>query len=157
MVTGLGRSKRIYLSDTLLSDFSADEIEIVVAHELTHDKNNDIYKHILVSFIVSFFAFYVCDLVLSSSIDYFGYIAKNDIANLPLLSLLILIVSFIVLPFQNGFSRHLERSADTGSIKATNNPKDFISMISRLGQKNLADFSPSKLIELFLYDHPPNI
>lgn len=155
MVTGIGKSKRIYLSDTLLSDFSANEIEIVVAHELTHDKNNDIYKHILVSFVVSFFAFYVCDLVLSGSIEYFGYIAKNDIANLPLLSLLILIVSLIVLPFQNGFSRHLERGADKGAINTTNNPKDFISMISRLGQKNLADFSPSRIIELFLYDHPP--
>ncbi|MBL7197010.1 MAG: M48 family metallopeptidase [Candidatus Omnitrophica bacterium] len=155
MVTGLGRSKRIYLSDTLLSDFSADEIEIVVAHELTHNKNKDIYKHIVMSFIVSIFSFYMCDLVLSNSIDYFGYIAKNDIANLPLLSLLILIVSFIVLPFQNGFSRYLEKNADIGSIKTTDNPRDFVTMISRLGHKNLADFSPSRIIELFLYDHPP--
>ncbi|MFC1709598.1 M48 family metalloprotease [Candidatus Omnitrophota bacterium] len=155
MVTGLGRSKRIYLSDTLLSDFSANEIEIVVAHELSHDKNKDICKHILVSFVVSFFAFYICDLILNRSIAYFGYIAKNDIANLPLLSLLLLIVSFVVLPFQNGFSRLLETNADIGSINATGNPKDFISMISRLGHKNLADFSPSKIIETFLYDHPP--
>jgi len=155
MVTGLGKSKRIYLSDTLLSDFSFEEIEIVVAHELSHNKNKDILKHILVSFGLSIIAFYLCDLVLSGSIDYFGYIAKNDIANLPLLALLISIFSFIVLPFQNSFSRYLERGADLGSIRATNNPKDFIAMISRLGRKNLADFSPSRIAELFIYDHPP--
>ncbi|MFC1646237.1 M48 family metallopeptidase [Candidatus Omnitrophota bacterium] len=155
MVAGLGKSKRIYLSDTLLSDFTTNEIEIVVAHELSHNKNKDIYKHILVSFIISIFAFYMCDVVLDRSIAYFGYIAKDDIANLPLLSLLILVVSFVVLPFQNGFSRLLEKNADIGSINATGNPRDFISMISRLGHKNLADFSPGRIIEMFLYDHPP--
>jgi STE24 endopeptidase len=155
MVTGIGRTKRIYLSDTLLSDFSTGEVELVVAHELTHNKNNDIYKHIFVSFAVSILAFYACDVFLGMSLDYFGYIAKNDIANLPLLSLLILVVSFIVLPLQNGFSRYMESCADIGSIKTTDRPKEFISMISKLGRKNLADFSPSRIAELFLYDHPP--
>lgn len=155
MVTGIGRSKRIYLSDTLLTDFSPSELEVVVAHELTHNKNNDIYKHISVSFFVSILAFYVCDLFLERSLGYFGYISKSDIANLPLLSLLILIVNFIVLPFQNSFSRFLERCADIGSIQSTDKPRDFISMISRLGHKNLADFSPSRIVEIFLYDHPP--
>lgn len=155
MVTGIGLSKRIYLSDTLLADFSNEEIEIVVAHELAHNRNKDIYKHILLSFFVSILSFYICDIVLSRSISYFGYIAKDDIANLPLLSLLILLVSFILLPLQNSFSRHLEKNADSSSIKATENPASFISMISKLGHKNLADFSPGRLIEIFLYDHPP--
>lgn len=155
MVTGIGRTKRIYLSDTLLSDFSNDEIEIVTAHELAHNKNRDIYKHILVSFGVSILSFYICDLVLNRSIYCFGYIAKDDISNLPLFSLLLLIVSFVLLPFQNSFSRYLERNADIDSIKTTGNPRGFISMISKLGHKNLADFSPSRTIEFFLYDHPP--
>ena len=155
MVTGIGRTKRIYLSDTLVNDFSHDEIEVVMAHELTHDKNKDIYSHILVSFAVSAFSFYVCDIFLAKSPDLFGYISKDDIANLPFLSLLILVAGIIVLPFQNGFSRFLENKADEGSINATGNPKGFISMISKLGHKNLADFSPGKTVEIFLYDHPP--
>ncbi|MDD5355349.1 MAG: M48 family metalloprotease, partial [Candidatus Omnitrophica bacterium] len=65
------------------------------------------------------------------------------------------IVGIFVLPFQNGFSRRMEVNADTGSIKATGNPQGFISMISKLGKKNLAEFTPSKLVEIFLYDHPP--
>lgn len=155
MVTGIGRTKRIYLSDTLLGEFSNEEIELVVAHELSHDRNKDIYRHIFVSFVVSIFSFYICDLFLSNSLNYFGYISKSDIANLPVLSLLILIASLFILPFQNAFFRYLERNADMGSIKITHNPKGFISMISKLGHKNLSEFSPNKIIELFLYDHPP--
>ncbi|MDD5618556.1 MAG: M48 family metallopeptidase [Candidatus Omnitrophica bacterium] len=155
MVTGIGKTKRIYLSDTLLNDFSHDEIEIIIAHELTHDKNKDIYSHIAVSFLVSLLSFYVCDLFLTRSITFFGYTAKDDIANLPLLTLLVLIVGIFVLPFQNSFSRRMEKEADTGAIKATNNPQGFISMISKLGHKNLAEFSPSRIVEIFLYDHPP--
>jgi len=155
MVTGLGMTKRIYLSDTLLNDFSYDEIEVVVAHELTHDKNKDIYSHIIISFLVSLFSFYVCDIFLTRLSYVLGYMGKDDIANLPLFSLLVLVVGIIILPFQNSFSRFLEKNADMGSIKATNNPRGFISMISKLGKKNLAEFSPSKIVEIFLYDHPP--
>jgi len=155
MVTGIGRTKRIYLSDTLLNDFSAEEIEIIVAHELTHDKNKDIYSHLLVSFLVSIISFYVCDMFLEKSVYVFGYLAKDDIANLALLSLLILLVGVFVLPFQNGFSRRMETNADIGSIEATQNPEGFISMISKLGRKNLAEFAPSRLVEIFLYDHLP--
>jgi STE24 endopeptidase len=155
MVTGIGFTKRIYLSDTLLNDFSYDEIEVVVAHELTHDKNKDIYSHIAVSFLVSIISFYACDMFLEKLVSVLGYAGKDDIANLPLFSLLVLVVGVIALPFQNSFSRYLEKNADMGSIKATNNPDGFISMISKLGKKNLAEFSPSKLVEVFLYDHPP--
>ncbi|MFC1754586.1 M48 family metallopeptidase, partial [Thermoproteota archaeon] len=155
MVTGLGGSKRIYLSDTLLNDFSHEEIEVVVAHELIHYRNRDMHKHVLVSFLVGIFSFYLCDLFLVRGIQYFGYLAKDDIATLPFFALLLFIASLVVLPFQNGFSRFLERNADRGSIEATGNAKAFISMISRLGEKNLSEFSPSKAIEIFLYDHPP--
>jgi STE24 endopeptidase len=155
MVTGIGITKRVYLSDTLLNDFSYDEIEIVVAHELTHNKNKDIYSHIAASFLVSIISFYICDIFLQKWVSVLGYAGKDDIANLPLFSLLVLVVGIIALPFQNSFSRHLEKNADIGSIKATNNPGGFISMISKLGKKNLAEFSPTKIVEIFLYDHPP--
>ena len=49
----------------------------------------------------------------------------------------------------------MEKRADLGSIVTTGKPRDFISMISRLGSKNLADFNPSRIVEIFTYDHPP--
>lgn len=155
MVAGLGESKRIYLSDTLLDDFSHQEIEIIVAHELTHNRNHDIYKQIFVSFAASMFSFYFCNFFLGRAVDYFGYIEKYDIANVPVLSLLIVVASIILLPLQNGFSRCLEENADAGSIKATNNAQGFITMMAKLGKRNLSEFRPHKAIEFFLYDHPP--
>ena len=155
MGTGLGTTKRIYISDTLLHEFSPEEIEVVVAHELTHDKNKDIAKHIVVTFLIGLVSFFVCDLALNRAVGYFGFISKADVANVPLLCLLISVVGLIILPLQNGFSRLLERAADTGAIRATGNKAAFISMITKLGKKNLADFTPSRLSELFLYDHPP--
>ena len=154
MVTGLGRTKKIYLSDTLLTDFTEQEIAAAAAHELTHNKHGDLYKHLFVSFAVSIFSFYFCNLFLERGVFYFGYNAKDDIASLPLLMLLITLAGIIVLPLQNGFSRKLERDADRGALQATNNAHAFITMITKLGEKNLSEFSPNKALELFLYDHP---
>lgn len=155
MVAGMGSTKRIYLSDTLLEDFSPEEIDAVVAHELAHDAHHDIYWHLFISFVVSMVVFYACDRAFASLIGYFGYIAKNDIASLPLLALLVLLASCVVLPFQNAFSRWVEARADRQAILATDGPQAFIAMMTKLGQKNLAEFMPSRLVEWFLYDHPP--
>lgn len=155
MVTGIGTTKRIYVSDTLLKDFTDEEIELVIAHELVHNRNQDIYKHIFVSCAVSMVSFYCCDLFLNRAVAYFGYSAKNDIATMPLLLLLFITAGLCMLPLQNGFSRRLEVNADRGAIATTRNPKAFIAMMIKLGKKNLAEFQPHRLIEIFLYDHPP--
>jgi len=155
MVAGIGSTKRVYLSDTLLKDFSDEEIEIIVAHELVHNKNKDIYKHFLIAFLVSAFSFYLCDVFLGGAVAYFGYSAKNDIAALPFLLLLFVAAGVCAMPLQNGFSRRLEAAADKGAIEATANPQSFITMMKKLGAKNLAEFAPGRFVEMFLYDHPP--
>lgn len=155
MVAGLGRTKRIYLSDTLLEDFSPEEIEMIAAHELVHNRHHDIYKHLFVSFAASLCSFYFCDFFLGRAVNYFGYIAKDDIAAAPILSLLLIAAGIFLLPLQNSFSRRLERNADRGVIKATNNAAAFIAMIAKLGRRNLSELRPNKAVEFFLYDHPP--
>ena len=55
---GMGKTKRVVLSDTLISNFSEDEIETVIAHELAHYKHRDIWKHIGFSMVTSLFAFF---------------------------------------------------------------------------------------------------
>jgi STE24 endopeptidase len=47
-LTGLGRTRRIILADTLLEGYSPDEIEAVLAHELGHH----VHQHILKSIVV---------------------------------------------------------------------------------------------------------
>ena len=154
-VCGLGKSRRVILSDTLLREFTPEETEVVVAHEIGHYKNHDISKMILCSCLFSFLAFFICDIFLKRALVVFGFNSIDDIAFFPMLALCLLFTGLVVMPIQNGFSRLLERKADLFSLKVTGSADGFISMITKLGKMNLADFSPSRFLEIFLYDHPP--
>jgi len=154
-ICGLGKGRRVILSDTLLNEFLPKEIETVVAHELGHYKNHDILKMILWGCIFSFLAFFICDIFLKRSLIIFGFKNIDDIASFPLFAICLLVISLVILPIQNGFSRFLERKADLFSLKITGAIDDFISMLTKLGNMNLADFNPSRFTEIFLYDHPP--
>jgi STE24 endopeptidase len=153
-VAGLGKNKKVVLSDTLLEKFSLDEIEAVLAHELGHYLNHDILKLLLVNSIFSVFGFYIIDRLLNSLLSTFGIKAIDDIAFLPVVSLCLLLLGFLILPAQNWFSRVLEKKADIFSLELTKNKPAFISMMEKLGALNLADASPSRFIEIWFYNHP---
>lgn len=53
-LTGLGNTRRIILSDTLLNEFAPDEVEIVLAHELGHHVHKDIPLAITVGSTITF-------------------------------------------------------------------------------------------------------
>jgi STE24 endopeptidase len=154
-ICGFANNRRLVLSDTLLEKFSEEEILAVVAHELGHYKNRDIGKLILANCAVSFLSFFLISRVLQGALLFFGFSRIDDIAFLPFLALGILLLGFLMLPLTNAFSRRLERGADGFSLKLTQDPGNFISMMRKLGELNLADFSPHPLIEILLYDHPP--
>lgn len=155
MVAGLGSSKQIYLSDTLAQDFPAEEIEAVLAHELGHYVHKDTFKLVAVSLLLGLVSFYAAHRALAVLLPFFGFDAPSDIAGLPLLLLVLLGAGLILMPASSAFSRFLERGADRFALLATRDADSFISMMNRLGQRNLADFEPSKITEIFLYDHPP--
>jgi len=71
-----------------------------------------------------------------------------------LLALGVLLLSILVMPLQNGFSRFLEREADKFSLKHSADPQAFISMMEKLAKQNLADKRPSRVIEFMFYSHP---
>lgn len=154
-ICGLGKNRRVVLSDTLLENFSSEEIEQVVAHELSHYRNQDILKLIFLNSGVMFIAFYLLDKLLKNLFFSFGLKRIDDIAFFPILAMGLILLGFITLPLVNSFSRYLERKADLFCLKLTQNKQGFISMIEKLGKINLADFFPSRFIEVWLYDHPP--
>lgn len=154
MVAGLGRTKQIYLSDTLINDFTQGEIEIVLAHELGHYVHRDTFKLAVLSLCSAFFSFFSAGLILERLIHRFGFSSIYDIAGLPLLLAVVMLMSLFLLPIQNGYSRVLEKNADLFALEATGGCEAFVSMMKKLGEKNLAEFSPSKFVELFLYNHP---
>ncbi len=153
-LTGIGRTRRILLSDTLLSEHSDDEIEVVLAHELAHHVHHDIWKGIALEGALLLLGFFLADRVLDASIGRFGIVARDDVAAMPLLLLAGGAVSLVLLPVANAVSRAHERRADRYALDMTGNAAAFISAMRRLAAQNLAEERPSRLVEILFHSHP---
>ena len=153
-LAGLGASRRIVLGDTLLEGFEADEIEAVLAHELGHHVNRDIWKGLAFQSLISTLGFYAAFRALTYFSGALGLRGPADIAGLPLLMLTMMGISLLFMPAANAFSRRLERRADRFALELTDNPAAFVSTMTRLGRLNLAEFEPNPIIEFLLYSHP---
>ena len=153
-LTGIGATRRILLSDTLLAGHSDDEIEVVLAHELGHHVHRDIWSAIAFEAALLAIGLYLADRVLSAFAGAFGLLGKADIAALPLLVLAIGGVSLVLMPLAHAFSRAHERRADRFALAMTRNGEAFITAMRRLASQNLAEERPSPLVELLFHSHP---
>jgi STE24 endopeptidase len=153
-VTGLGRTRRILLFDTLLNEFTPDEVEAVVAHELAHQLHGDIRRGLLVQGALTLVTFWVADGALRLGARMLGLEGPAEIAGLPLFGLVLLVVSLGALPVANGWSRHVERQADRFALETIPDPGAFIGAMARLATLNLAELDPHRLEEFFFYSHP---
>lgn len=151
---GLGKTKRVVLSDTLLENFSPAEIEQVVAHELGHFKHRDIWKQLGLGLGISLACFYLGFIGMNASVSVLGIQSAADPAGLPLLMLIFLGVSYVTMPLTNGFSRICEYAADRFALEACRDRDVFVSMMEKLGSLNLADPNPEPWYEFLFYDHP---
>ncbi len=151
---GMGKTKRVVLSDTLLENFTADEIETVVAHELGHFKHGDIWKQLVLGMVSSFAGFWLVSRFLNPAAESLGYQGAGDIAALPLIFLIFYVFYLILMPLQNGFSRMLERAADLFALEAFPHKDIFISCMNKLCKVNLADPEPNPVFEWLFHDHP---
>lgn len=152
--TGLGKTKRIILGDTLLNNYSKDEIETVIAHELGHYKHKHIIKNILCGTVSSFLTFFIISILYKNSLSWFDFKSITQIAALPLLSLWAMIIGLIQSPIGNILSRKYEYEADRYAIESTLKPESFISTLNKLTDQNLGDREPHPFVEWFFYSHP---
>jgi STE24 endopeptidase len=153
-LTGLGRTRRIILADTLLDNYSPDEIEAVLAHELGHHVHRHILKSIFVQAAITLFGFWAANWTLHYAVDQHWFEELSDFANLPLLALVSVVLSFVLMPALNGYSRFNERQADRYAFEATASVEPFISSMNKLAEQNLAERTPSKWVEWFFHSHP---
>jgi STE24 endopeptidase len=151
---GLGNTRRILLADTLLEGFSEDEIEAVLAHELGHHVHADIWRGLAVQTSATFLGLYLVNLALARWSVALGFRGPSDFANLPLVILVTLIVSLLLLPAVNGFSRRMERAADAYAVRSIPEPSVFVSGLERLATLNLAERRPNPMIEFVFHSHP---
>jgi STE24 endopeptidase len=154
-LAGLGNTRRILVSDTMLAEYSDEEIEIVLAHELAHHVHGDIWKGIALESVLVLAGFYCAARTLEAAVGWFGVEAAWDPAGVPLLLLAAGAVSLVMMPAAHALSRMLERSADHYALELTRNPGAFISAMRRLAAQNLAEEHPSRAIQWLFYSHPP--
>lgn len=153
-VTGLGNTRRILLGDTLIDEFSDDEIETVLAHELAHQVHRDIPIGILVESVITLGGLFLAAQVLDWSVAALGFNSISDVAAMPLLGLVMGLYGLIIMPLGNTFSRQRELKADQYALKMTGNGAAYASALTRLANQNLAETDPEPWVEYLLYSHP---
>jgi STE24 endopeptidase len=151
---GIGNTRRIILSDTLLEQFKDEEVEAVLAHELGHHVHRHILQIILIQSAATFVGFYLIGRIVSRLGPHFGFQGPADFANLPLLALAATALSLVLLPAVNAYSRAMERQADTYALRSIASPSFFITSMEKLAELNLAERQPHPWIEFIFHSHP---
>lgn len=154
-LTGLGATRRILLSDTLLADYSDDEIEVVLAHELSHQVHQDVWATLGAQAAMIAAGCWLAGQALAAWGDAAGLRGAADPAGLALLLLVGGAWAWAWHPVLNAVSRAQERRADGYALDVTRNPQAFISAVRRLSQQNLAETDPPRLVSWLWHAHPP--
>lgn len=154
-LTGIGNTRRIVLGDTLIDEFSNDEIETVLAHELGHHVHNDLPLLIAFGTLTTTIGLYLAALALNQAISFFGFSGPADVAALPALGLVLGAYGLVTMPLENAFSRWRENLADDYALQATGKAEAFASAFTRLANQNLGEVNPEDWVVLLFYSHPP--
>jgi STE24 endopeptidase len=154
-LTGIGNTRRIVLGDTLINEFSTDEIETVLAHELGHHVHRDIPLLITFGAISTTLSLYIASVALNWAISYFGFNSPADIAAFPALSLIFGAYGLVTMPIGNAVSRWREKMADDYALQSTGKNEAFASAFTRLANQNLGEIDPEKWVVFMFYSHPP--
>lgn len=152
--TGLGKTKRIILGDTLIDNFSDDEVETVIAHELGHYKKKHLLLNIIIGTVNSFLTLFIISLAYGSLVKALNFNSISDIGSLPLILLCGMLIGLFQTPISNFISRKFEYQADKYAIEVTKNKNAFVSALKKLAEQNLADSNPNPFVEWFFYSHP---
>jgi STE24 endopeptidase len=154
-LTGIGNTRRIVLGDTLINEFTPDEIESVLAHELGHHVHKDIPILIAFSTLMTLGGLYLASLALNWAAGYFSFSGPGDIAGLPALGIVLGAFGLVTQPLGNQVSRWREHLADEYSLQSVGKPESFASAFIRLANQNLGEVDPEKWVVFMFYDHPP--
>lgn len=152
---GLGNTRRIVLGDTLYRNYTHDEIETILAHELGHQVHHDIGWGLIVQSAITLVGFYIADVFLRWSVAQLHYEGIADLAAFPLFGLAVGAFGFITMPLGNAYSRWREALADDYALQATHNAPAFVGAMEKLANQNLSELEPEPWVEFLLYDHPP--
>lgn len=151
---GLGSSRRVLVSDTLLSRYPPEEIEVVMAHELGHHRRNHIGILIGMSAATAVLSCFLVAWWGAGWMRGLNITGWSDLSALPLVGFGLFAVGLATMPLTQWISRRLERQADEFALDQTRNPAAFVGTMRRLAEQNMAESNPPRWAEWLLYDHP---
>ncbi len=154
--TGIGRTKRIVLYDTLINKMDENEVLAVLAHETGHWKKKHVLKMIIIFEALSLAGAYVAFRVLKSGMlaETFG-LPGNFFAELAILAFVFSIFSFPATPLFSALSRRHEREADRFAVGLAPVPEALATSLIKLSKDNLSNLHPHPLYAAVYYSHPP--
>jgi STE24 endopeptidase len=155
--TGIGKTKRIVLFDTLIGMMELNEILAVLAHEAGHWKKKHVLKRIaafeFLSLIGAYLAFRVLRTgFLSQAFDIRG---ETFFASLIILGFVFGIAAFPFTPVSSYLSRRHEDEADRFAAELTGHPESMATSLIKLSKDNLSNLHPHPLYAKFYFSHPP--
>jgi STE24 endopeptidase len=154
-LAGLGNTRRVLLGDTLLDQFTPEEIEVVFAHEVGHHVHHHIVKMIALRVLTTLCGFWLVDALLTNLATAVGYAHFTDPAALPLVLLVLTLFGLILSPALNALSRFYERQCDRYALDRTGNPTAYRSAFIKLARINKSNPDPHPVIAWLFFDHPP--
>lgn len=154
-VMGMGKTRKIILGDNLKDKYTNEEIEAVMAHEIGHHANGDIFKFLIIQFATLVFTSFIVSLFWQPVTNWMGYESISAIYALPLLLLSFGVVNMVITPFQLWLERKFEKKADIYAIKLIDEPKDLATAFAKLADDSLAELQYSSYKLLFKASHPP--
>jgi STE24 endopeptidase len=155
--TGLGKTKRVVLFDTLIQSHGHDEILSILAHEIGHYKLKHIMKSYIIAQLSMLAGFYLTFLILNwnSFYETFGFETSQSYIGLLIISIFGKRISFFLKPLYMSLSRKFEKQADEFAMNARPDPTPFILSLKKLSVDNLSNLNPHPLYVWFSYSHPP--
>ena len=155
MLAGLGSTRRVYLSDTLLEKFDDNQIAVVFAHELGHHIRGHITKSIgmaavISSLMVTLIYWRLNPFAGGDAADWTG-----AVAGIAQVGIIMAVFPLLIGPITNGISRYFERQADTDALRLTDDPEAYRVAFEKLTEMNLADPNPPRWEVIMFDDHPP--
>lgn len=157
--TGIGGAKRIVLADTLMDRFQPAEIDGVVAHELGHQVHGDIWRMVGMvasgGFGIAYVLHRVMPVIIRESRRLTGVMGTDDVAALPLYSLVLTGIGIGAQPVQAAISRRIERRTDQYALVLTGDGNAYANAMERLASQNLTEPNPPRWLVWLMYSHPP--
>jgi len=155
--SGLGKTKRIVLYDSLIQSHDEEELLSVLAHEIGHLKKNHIKKQFVITCLISILLFYLTSKMITWDVIFhsFGFSLMPAYAGLFLVGVLWEPVGFFLSPIAMATSRKFEREADLYAFQILKTAEPFIRALKKMAKDNLSNLRPNRLYVWFNYSHPP--